>query len=266
MRQIPIDCNEHFESSRCQGKQLAILDRGPPHLFGGLDVVADNSARKAPIDALIEQDSHGTDSTSFSFASSRKAITCARVTVGKPSRNSSMESPASRYSMSVCTGTRVPQKTGVPLITSGSRQMTDWLIRELYQKWRAGPTVRYAKVRATSAFTRYSKRYSEPRRATRLRPAPQDDGISSLKSVKRPRIAGINLLAAPVAQARRHDHERVIEIPVRIVRREQDAVETDRRHDVDEVRRVFRLLHRLGGDPEMIVQVFRGRPRQMQQA
>jgi hypothetical protein len=52
------------------------------------------------------------------------AITCSRVTDGKPSRNASIVSPASRYSMRVCTSTRVPQKTGDPPITSESRLIT----------------------------------------------------------------------------------------------------------------------------------------------
>src|SRR5439155_9232229 len=35
-----------------------------------------------------------------------------------------MESPAPRYSMRVCTGTRVPAKTGAPLKTSGEEVTT----------------------------------------------------------------------------------------------------------------------------------------------
>src|SRR5207247_5911869 len=40
--------------------------------------------------------------------SSRIAITCSRRTLGKPSRKSSIDSPASRWSNKLCTGTRVP--------------------------------------------------------------------------------------------------------------------------------------------------------------
>src|SRR5580700_9130130 len=126
-------------------------------------------ARKPPVDALVEQNSHETDSTSFSFASSRKAITCSRVTAGKPPRNSSIESPASRYSMSVCTGTRVPQKTGVPPMTSGSRQMTDWLIYKPYHKRPALPMFRHPEVRAqpASSVSRFNCRADSDNTRTR---------------------------------------------------------------------------------------------------
>src|SRR4029077_1056033 len=134
VRQIPIHRHEHVKSFGSQGKQFAILNGGPSHLPGGSHVVTDKGAGKTPIDALVQQNSHEADSTSFSFASSRKAITCSRVTEGKPSRNSSIESPASRYSMSVRTGPRVPQNTAVPLMPSGSPQMTDWRMHLLYQK------------------------------------------------------------------------------------------------------------------------------------
>jgi hypothetical protein len=77
----------------------------------------------------------------------RKAITCSRVTEGKPSRNSSIESPALRYSMSVCTGTRVPQKTGVPPMTSGSRHTTDFIMAAKYTRCSRFPT-RHARPRA----------------------------------------------------------------------------------------------------------------------
>src|SRR2546423_15601792 len=44
-------------------------------------------------------------------------------TPGNPSANSLNASSATKWSNSACTGTRVPAKTGVPLITSGSREM-----------------------------------------------------------------------------------------------------------------------------------------------
>src|SRR5438876_5482370 len=53
------------------------------------------------------------------FAVSSTATTCSRVTVGKPSKKSSIVSPASRYSKRVWTGTRVPPNTGVPPMISG---------------------------------------------------------------------------------------------------------------------------------------------------
>lgn len=47
-----------------------------------------------------------------------------------------MDSPASRYSMSVWTGTLVPRKTGVPPMVSGSETITKVLIFILSRpKW-----------------------------------------------------------------------------------------------------------------------------------
>src|SRR5262245_57969103 len=71
------------------------------------------------IDAFVEQDLHLTSVRTRAFAVSSTATTCSRVTVGKPSKNSSIVSPASRYSKRVWTGTRVPANTGVPPIISG---------------------------------------------------------------------------------------------------------------------------------------------------
>src|SRR5436190_8930058 len=71
------------------------------------------------IDAFVEQDFHLTSVSTLTFAVSSTATTCSRVTVGKPSKKSSIVSPASRYSKRVCTGTRVPANTGVPPIISG---------------------------------------------------------------------------------------------------------------------------------------------------
>jgi len=81
---------------RRQSQQLTVLNGRPPHLSRGLDVMTDDVSRQPPIDAFVDQDSHETLATSRSFASSRKAITCSRETVGKPSRKSSSDSPASR--------------------------------------------------------------------------------------------------------------------------------------------------------------------------
>jgi hypothetical protein len=69
-----------------------------------------------------------TAARTLSLASSRNAITCSLDTVGNPSRKSLMDSPASRYSMSVWTGTLVPRKTGVPPIIPGSETTTEMLI------------------------------------------------------------------------------------------------------------------------------------------
>jgi predicted RNase H-like HicB family nuclease len=46
------------------------------------------------------------------FRDSSEARTCSRFTLGKPSRKSALESPASRRSNRLSIGTRVPGKTG----------------------------------------------------------------------------------------------------------------------------------------------------------
>jgi hypothetical protein len=85
--QIVIGGDEYIKLAGCQGEQLAIFDRRPSHLMRTSDVMADEGARQPPVDTLVKQNSHETDSTSLFFASSRKAMTFPRVTEGKPSRN-----------------------------------------------------------------------------------------------------------------------------------------------------------------------------------
>ena len=57
-------------------------------------------------------------------ASSNRATAASRVTDDKSSKNTSSESPASRWSNRDFTGTRVPANTGVPLWISGSTVMS----------------------------------------------------------------------------------------------------------------------------------------------
>ena len=61
-----------------------------------LDLVADDVTGEAPVKALVEEDPHEKEAISRSFACSRKAMTCFLPTDGKPSRKSSIDSPASR--------------------------------------------------------------------------------------------------------------------------------------------------------------------------
>jgi hypothetical protein len=62
----------------------------------GRHIVADDVARKPPVDALVEQNPQDAAFTIRSFASSRKAMTWLRDTDGNPSRKSSIDSPPSR--------------------------------------------------------------------------------------------------------------------------------------------------------------------------
>lgn len=52
--------------------------------------------------------------------SSKIAITCCRRTAGNPSKKSSIDSPPSKWSNKLLTGTRVPVNTGSPPMTAGS--------------------------------------------------------------------------------------------------------------------------------------------------
>jgi hypothetical protein len=94
--QVSIHSDEHVEVFRSKRQQRAILDRRPTHLTGRFDVVADNVAREPPIDTFVEKHLYDAASIIRSFACSRKAMTCSRVTDGNPSRKSSIDSPASR--------------------------------------------------------------------------------------------------------------------------------------------------------------------------
>jgi hypothetical protein len=64
----------------------------------------------------------------LSSVCSRTASTCSRLTPGNQSRNSSTVAPASRFSKSAFTGTRVPLNTHAPLTLSGARSTAGhWL-------------------------------------------------------------------------------------------------------------------------------------------
>ena len=56
---------------------------------------------QSTVNALVEEDSHEALASMRVLASSRKAITCSRVTVGNPCRKSSIVSPPSKYSIRV---------------------------------------------------------------------------------------------------------------------------------------------------------------------
>jgi hypothetical protein len=81
---------------RGKRQQLTVLDRRPAHLTSRFDIVADDIARQAPVDAFVQERLHEAASIARAFASSRKVITWSRGTDGNPSRKSSIDSPASR--------------------------------------------------------------------------------------------------------------------------------------------------------------------------
>src|ERR1051325_4170529 len=80
-----------------RGEELAVPELLPAEFGGGPDFMWRKVAG-ATIDTVVEQELHAARPRSCLRASSRTAIACSRVTPGNPSRNSSRESPASRYS------------------------------------------------------------------------------------------------------------------------------------------------------------------------
>jgi len=95
-RKVTVGSDKHVNFSRCERGQFSVLDRRPAHLAGGHHLMIGEAAGQPPVDALVEKYLHSTVSTRRSFAASRNSMTCSRDTDGKPARNSSIDSPASR--------------------------------------------------------------------------------------------------------------------------------------------------------------------------
>ena len=81
-------------------QQAPVLDSRPARLRDGFHFVTGQIAGKARRQTLVEEDTHqavaAIESSRCLPAFSMKATACLRVTVGKSSKNSSSESPASR--------------------------------------------------------------------------------------------------------------------------------------------------------------------------
>jgi hypothetical protein len=101
--------------------QCAVRKRPPAHFRDGLHLIARKSQSKPRIHALVKEDAH---SFICSPANSRKRCAWPRSKDGTVSRNSSSEKPAVRWSISICTGIRVPLKQGAPESRSGSTHTT----------------------------------------------------------------------------------------------------------------------------------------------
>jgi hypothetical protein len=117
-RQVAIDRNGNAKLFCSQREKLAVFHGGLTHLRNSPDFMTDYILSDPTINASVEENSHEAAATIRSFASSKKATTWSRVTVGKPSRKLSIVSPPSSYLRSACTRTRVPAYTGVTPITS----------------------------------------------------------------------------------------------------------------------------------------------------
>src|SRR2546425_5672561 len=78
------------------GQQITVLQRSPADVWHRLDVVSLDVLREPSIDALVEKHPHDAFVIIRAVASSRKATTWSRLTVGNPARKSSIVSPPSR--------------------------------------------------------------------------------------------------------------------------------------------------------------------------
>src|SRR6201991_2888611 len=81
--------------------------------------------------------------------------------------------------------------------------------------------------------------------------------------VQRAGVAAEDLAALRLRQRRLERKARVIEVPVRIIRREQQPVDADPFDQRTQVPCLVRLVDRLGGEPEMLLHIFRRAPLEM---
>src|SRR5438132_14238494 len=59
MREISVARHKDVKIDRGECEQFAILLAGPPHLWRGPHIMADEIALQAPWEALVKQDAHG---------------------------------------------------------------------------------------------------------------------------------------------------------------------------------------------------------------
>src|ERR1700741_4451183 len=78
-----------------------------------------------------------------------------------------------------------------------------------------------------------------------------------LQPVQRPRIGVEDLAALLVRQRRLESEARVVEIPMRVVRGEQEAIDADPFDQLTQMPRLVGLVDWLGREPEMLADVFR---------
>ena len=93
---VAIGGDQGIELVLSAAQEVAILERSPARFRDRLDVMSLDVRREAPVDALVETHPHDALETIRAVASSRKATTCSRLTVGTPVRKSSIVSPPSR--------------------------------------------------------------------------------------------------------------------------------------------------------------------------
>src|SRR5215208_7521870 len=121
MGNVLVAGDEHVEGLLGQAEQRSVLHAGPTRPKHRPNVELRQWRAEFVGKILVQQDApHATRSSRAFVACSMNAFACSRRTEGKSSRNSSTVDPPTRWSMRICTGTRVPTKTGVPPMISGS--------------------------------------------------------------------------------------------------------------------------------------------------
>src|SRR5205814_6138207 len=78
-----------------------------------------------------------------------------------------------------------------------------------------------------------------------------------------PRVAVEDFRAFGFAQRRPEREARIVEIPMRIIRREQQAIDADPFDQRSQMPRLVRLVDRLGREPEMLPHIFGRTPLEM---
>src|SRR5882757_489704 len=79
----------------------------------------------------------------------------------------------------------------------------------------------------------------------------------ALQLINRAGVARENLLALDLRQRRPEREARIVEIPVRVIRREQQAVDADPIDQRAQMLALIGLVDRLGREPEMLLHIFR---------
>src|SRR6185369_9977209 len=123
--QILITRDENIKMFFSQLKQCAVRDSSPTLVLHRRYFKPGEETLEHVRCAFVQKDLHFNFSTRCSVARENLSTsnTCSRETVGKFSKNSSIDTPASRLPSKASTGTRVPRKTGVPPRISGSTVM-----------------------------------------------------------------------------------------------------------------------------------------------
>ncbi len=88
--QVAVNRHKDIELFLRTPKQLTVLDTSPAGLRNRDHFMAINLFGQSMVDTLVKKNLHEATASIRALASSRKAITCSRETVGNPSRNSSM--------------------------------------------------------------------------------------------------------------------------------------------------------------------------------